>query len=65
MEEATRRREFERLMKFSVSRDGTPVRWRRALRFMLLILLIDKCENGDAGALSLLMAIRRARAGAA
>ena len=64
MEEAARRRELDRLMKFSVSRDGVPLTWRRALRFMLLISLIDKCENGDAAALSLLMAIRRVRAGA-
>lgn len=56
MREAARRREFDRLLKFSVSRDGLPVAWRRALRFMLLISLVDGCRGG-AGTLPLLMGV--------
>lgn len=54
IEEAARRRELDRLMKFSVSRDGFPLAWRRALRFILLISLINGCQAGEAGALPLL-----------
>jgi hypothetical protein len=54
MEEAARRRELDRLMKFSVSRDGSPLAWRRALRFILLISLINGCQAGEVGALPLL-----------
>lgn len=56
MREAARRRELDRLMSLSVSRDGFPLAWRRALRFMLFVSLIDNCEGGDPGALPLLMA---------
>jgi len=54
MEEAARRRELDRLMEFSVSRDGFPLAWRRALRFILLISLVIDCQTGEAGALPLL-----------
>lgn len=46
MGDAARRREFDHLLKFSISRDGLPVAWRRALRFMLLISLVDGCREG-------------------
>ncbi len=54
MEEAARRRELDRLMEFSVSRDGFPLAWRRALRFILLSSLVIDCQAGEAGALPLL-----------
>lgn len=57
MEDAARRRELDRLMRLSVPRDGVPLAWRRALRFMLFVSLISKCENGETGALPLLMAL--------
>lgn len=60
MREAARRREFDRLLKFSVSRDGLPVAWRGALRFMLLISLVDGCRRG-ARTLPLLMGILNRR----
>lgn len=55
-EEAARRRELDRLMSISVSRDGLPLVWRRALRFMLFVVIVEKCERRDVGALPLLMA---------
>lgn len=61
MEEAARYREFDRLMKFSVSRDGIPLAWRQALRLMLLISLVEGCQRGEVGALPLLMARLRSR----
>jgi hypothetical protein len=54
MAEAARHRELDRLLKISVSRDGFPLAWRRALRLILLISLVDGCEAGEAGALPLL-----------
>lgn len=56
MQEAARHREFERLLAFSVPRDGAPVAWRRALRFMFLVAVIDKCHDAEPGAYPLLRA---------
>jgi hypothetical protein len=56
VEERARRRELERVMGISVSRDGLPLAWRSALRFMLFVSLIEQCDRRDAGALPLLMA---------
>jgi hypothetical protein len=62
MEEAARRRELDRLLSFSVSRDGIPLAWRRALRMMLWVLLVEGCRSGDKGAFALVVgALNRSR----
>ena len=57
MQEVARRRELERLLAFSAPRDSTPVAWRRALRFMFLLLLADRCHSAEPGAYALLRAV--------
>lgn len=59
MQEAARHRELDRLLAFSAPRDSMPIAWRRALRFIFLVSIIDKCQNTEPGAYLLLRAAIR------
>jgi hypothetical protein len=59
IQEAARRRELDRLLRFSVSRDGLPLRWRRAVRFVLFFLILDHCLEERPGAPMLMKALLR------
>lgn len=63
MREAARHREFERLLAFSVPRDGAPLAWRRALHLMFWVVIIDRCHDAEPGAYLLLLAAMKLRRG--
>lgn len=50
MLESARYRELDDIMRFTSSRDGEPLRWRRMLRFVLFFMILDDCRDGRPGA---------------
>jgi hypothetical protein len=56
VQEAARRRELDHILSFSAPHDSTPVARRRAQRFMLVVMILDQCQNAKPGAYVLLHA---------